>query len=147
MSQTFSLNPSCIKDLMLNPCVGMIWVISSSDSFFNMVVFPELSNPRTRSLASWSVWMHYLGWKGILKISCVKSKIKNIYMVSTFLSLRRRVRSPILMLALGTQCVQVIEYWMQVWIEKMSSIELKKNMHIGEIKIPVWYEKHHKNSK
>ena len=54
ISQTLSLKPSCIKDLILKPWVGMIWEISSSDNFFNMVVFPELSKPSTRRRASWS---------------------------------------------------------------------------------------------
>ena len=32
MSHTLSLNPSCMSDLMLNPCVGMMWLMSSSDN-------------------------------------------------------------------------------------------------------------------
>ena len=33
ISQTLSLNPSCINDLMLKPCVGMICDMSSSESY------------------------------------------------------------------------------------------------------------------
>jgi len=55
MSHTFSLNPSCIKLLMLKPCVGMMCVMSSSLNFFKIVVLPELSKPSTSNRASWSV--------------------------------------------------------------------------------------------
>lgn len=57
MSQTFSLKPSCMRDLILKPWVGMMCVMSSSDSFLRMVVLPELSRPRTRRRASWSVYV------------------------------------------------------------------------------------------
>jgi len=40
---------------MLKPCVGIIVVMSSSDSFFRIVVLPELSRPSTKRRASWSV--------------------------------------------------------------------------------------------
>jgi len=39
---------------MLKPCVGMMCVMSSSDSFLRIVVFPLLSRPRTSRRASWS---------------------------------------------------------------------------------------------
>eukprot|EP01045_Picozoa_sp_COSAG04_P009161 COSAG04_NODE_524_length_13127_cov_18.191511_17_plen_59_part_00 len=54
MSHTFSLNPSLLSDFMLKPCVGMMCVISSSDSFFRIVVLPALSRPSTRMRASCS---------------------------------------------------------------------------------------------
>ena len=40
------------SDLMLNPCVGIILLISSCDMAFKMVVLPALSRPRTRMRAS-----------------------------------------------------------------------------------------------
>ena len=52
MSHTLSLKPSLLKDLMLNPWVGMMCWISSSDKVFSMVVLPALSKPRTRMRAS-----------------------------------------------------------------------------------------------
>lgn len=36
ISQTLSLNPSCINDLILKPWVGIICDMSSSDSYWNM---------------------------------------------------------------------------------------------------------------
>ena len=42
------------------PCVGMMWEISSSDSFLRMVVFPALSRPRTRIRASLSERLSFL---------------------------------------------------------------------------------------
>lgn len=51
MSHTLSFKPSCMSDLMLKPCVGVMVVMSSSDSFLRMVVLPALSNPSTRMRA------------------------------------------------------------------------------------------------
>ena len=38
--------------LILKPCVGIIVSMLSFESFFNIVVFPALSSPRTRMRAS-----------------------------------------------------------------------------------------------
>ena len=38
--------------LILKPCVGMVWVMSSDVKVFRMVVLPALSKPRTRIRAS-----------------------------------------------------------------------------------------------
>jgi hypothetical protein len=43
--------PSCTMDLMLNPCVGVVVVMSSSLSLRRMVVLPALSRPRIRMRA------------------------------------------------------------------------------------------------
>lgn len=39
-THTFNLNPSCCIDLMLNPCVGIVWDISSSLKRFKHDVLP-----------------------------------------------------------------------------------------------------------
>ncbi len=48
MSHTLNLNPSLTIVLLIKPWVDMTWEISSSDNFFRMVVFPELSRPSTK---------------------------------------------------------------------------------------------------
>ena len=42
---------------MLKPNVGVILAMSSSDKDFSIVVFPALSKPRTRILASFSLFL------------------------------------------------------------------------------------------
>lgn len=54
MSQTLSLKPSLWTDLILKPCVGVMWVISSEAKAFNKVVFPALSNPNSNKRNSFS---------------------------------------------------------------------------------------------
>ena len=53
---SFSLKPSWTMLLILKPCVGIVWVMSSEVKVFRMVVFPALSKPRTRIRASISSW-------------------------------------------------------------------------------------------
>ena len=53
---SFSLKPSWTMLLILKPCVGMVWVMSSEVKVLRMVVFPALSKPRTRIRASISSW-------------------------------------------------------------------------------------------
>ena len=43
------------NDLMLKPCVGLMVVMSSSESFLRIVVLPALSRPSTRIYASFEV--------------------------------------------------------------------------------------------
>lgn len=57
ISHTLSLKPSWSTDLMLNPCVGIVCVMSSSASFFSAVVLPALSSPSTRMRNSFSVFL------------------------------------------------------------------------------------------
>ena len=78
MSQTFNLNSECMSDLILNPWVGIIWVISSSESLFSIVVFPALSKPRTNILASLSLLFNFL---------CFKNKNKEFQLYKYFLTL------------------------------------------------------------
>lgn len=54
MSHTFSLKPCDCTLLMLKPCVGVMWLISSDASCFRRVVLPALSKPRRSILTSWS---------------------------------------------------------------------------------------------
>ena len=47
--QTYSiqtLKPDVFTDFILNPCVGVTWVISSDESCFRIVVLPALSRPK-----------------------------------------------------------------------------------------------------
>jgi len=48
----FSLNPSDWTDLMLKPCVGVTWWVSSAANCFRMVVFPALSSPSSKMRSS-----------------------------------------------------------------------------------------------
>ena len=52
MSQTLSLNPSVWTDLMLNPCVGVIVLMSSLARVLRIVVLPALSRPSSKILSS-----------------------------------------------------------------------------------------------
>ena len=45
---------------MLKPCVGMMWVMSSSDNFLRTVVLPALSNPSIKIRASFSSFFIFL---------------------------------------------------------------------------------------
>jgi hypothetical protein len=54
ISQTFSLTPSFCTVLILNPCVGLISVISPSDNRFKIEVLPALSRPSRRIRTSLS---------------------------------------------------------------------------------------------
>jgi hypothetical protein len=57
ISHTFNLMPSLDNDLMLKPCVGMVWVMSSSDNCFSTLVLPALSSPRRRIRSSESLFL------------------------------------------------------------------------------------------
>ena len=52
MSQTLSLNPSVWTDLMLNPCVGVMVLMSSLARVLRIVVLPALSRPSSRIRSS-----------------------------------------------------------------------------------------------
>ncbi len=54
MSQTLSLKLFWTSVLTLNPCVGITSLMDSFPNRFSIVVFPELSSPRSRILASLS---------------------------------------------------------------------------------------------
>ena len=54
LQTSFNLKPSCMMLLMLKPCVGMVWEISSDVMVLRMVVFPALSRPKIRIRASMS---------------------------------------------------------------------------------------------
>ena len=54
LQTSFNLKPSCMMLLMLKPCVGMVWEISSEVMVLRMVVFPALSRPKIRIRASMS---------------------------------------------------------------------------------------------
>jgi hypothetical protein len=55
ISQTLSLKLFCTSVLTLNPCVGITSFMDSLLRRFRIVVFPELSNPKTSILASLSL--------------------------------------------------------------------------------------------
>ena len=48
INQLFTLNPDVFTDLILNPCVGVTWVMSSDESCLRIVVLPALSRPKIR---------------------------------------------------------------------------------------------------
>ncbi|KAJ3625973.1 hypothetical protein MTP99_016505 [Tenebrio molitor] len=52
MSHTFSLKPSEMTDLMLNPAVGVMWFMSSDARVLRIVVLPALSKPRRSKRSS-----------------------------------------------------------------------------------------------